>query len=236
MPPLPSPLADVLSLAVPGLAKRERTRAQLIAAAIQVFSARGVAGASIQEIAAVAGMTTGTVYNHFRTKDEVVAEVASWLAETLCRRIAESQTPIKQGAERMAIGNRRYIWLAEQSPAWALLLLDVMVEVPALLVRIGGYVLADLRLGIKQKSFRISSEAAAMDLIAGTVMQAMRSVAQGQVPANHGSAVAQMVLRGLGMSSVEAAEVATRPLPAFAAMTGAAPTPKPRRKSERPKA
>jgi AcrR family transcriptional regulator len=215
LPPLPSPLAEALAVGVAKLPKRERTQRQLIQAAIQVFCARGVAGATIQEIATVAGMTNGTVYNYFSTKDEVVAAVALLLADTLCRRISESYEHIREGAERTVIGIRRYIGLAEQSPLWALLLLDVAAAAPDLLLHIRDYALTDLRMGVRQKQFRIVSEAAAMDLINGTVAQAMRSVAYGQTPAGHSEAVATMVLRGLGMPSDEAKAVAHRPLPDF---------------------
>ena len=213
MPPLPAALADALTQPLPGLGKRERTRAQLVAAAIQVFSARGLAAATVQEIAAVTGMTTSTVYNHFATKEEIVRQVALWLAEKLCERITFSQEGVKDGAERMAIGTRRYIWLAEQSPAWALLLLDVAMAAPQLVEYVQQFALADIRLGVKQKRFRIESEIAAQNLGNGTVMQAMACVARGLAPPGHASAVAATVLRGLGMPFDEASEVAHRPLP-----------------------
>jgi AcrR family transcriptional regulator len=213
MPPLPGALAEDVFALRPGLLKRERTRLQLMQAGIRVFSARGYAGATIQEIAALAGMTSGTVYNHFKTKEEVARAVAVMLAETLCRRIADTQHGVSDGAQRMAIGNQRYIWLAHQSPAWALLMLDVSAVAPELLMAIRDYTLADLRLGVRQKRFRVPSEVAAMDLINGTVAQAMRSVALGMAPASHGQDVAACVLCGLGMSPTDAAEVAKRPLP-----------------------
>jgi AcrR family transcriptional regulator len=222
MPSLPEALSEHLFAPQPGLLKRERTRLQLLQAGIRVFSARGYGAATVQEIAAVAGMTTGTVYNHFKTKEEVASAVAVLLAETLCRRIADSQQLVKEGAQRMAIGNQRYIWLAQQSPLWAQMMLDVSAVAPELLLTIRDYALADLRLGVRQKSFRVPSEAAAMDLINGSVAQAMRSVALGVAPASHGRDVAACVLRGLGMSTADATEVAQRPLPSFPS-PGAAP-------------
>jgi hypothetical protein len=71
---------------------------------------------------------------------------------------------------------------------------------------------------LKQKRFRITHERAALDLIAGTVGAAMRSVAIGDLPAaarrgGYDSAVATLVLQGLGMSSSEASSVARKPLP-----------------------
>ncbi|GAA4359652.1 hypothetical protein GCM10023165_55980 [Variovorax defluvii] len=221
IPLLPEALAESVWRPRPGLLKRERTRLRLVQAAIQVFSARGVAGATMQELAAAAGMTTGTVYNHFKTKEEVASAVALLLADTLCRRIGDSQLGIAEGAHRMAIGNQRYIWLAEQSPAWTLMMMEVAAAAPELLLEIRQYVMADLRLGVKQKAFRIPSEAAAMDLINGTISQAMRSVARGLAPRNHGREVATCVLRGLGMDAAAAKEVAYRPLPPFPPMAAA---------------
>jgi AcrR family transcriptional regulator len=212
---LPAPLAAALGVAAPGLPKRERTRRLLLLAAVQVFSARGVAASTIQEIAEQAGMTTGTVYNHFETREAIVEALALWLADTLCRRIADSQSGITDGAQRMAIGSRRYIWLAQQSPAWALLLLDIAASAPALMGNVASYSLADLRMGLAQKTFKVVSEAAAMDLIMGTGVQAMRSVALGLAPADHDIASATTVLRGLGVGFDKAAEIASRPLPDF---------------------
>jgi AcrR family transcriptional regulator len=54
--------------------KRARTRAALAAAALEVISEKGFAGASLDEIAARAGMTKGAVYSNFRSKGELVLE------------------------------------------------------------------------------------------------------------------------------------------------------------------
>lgn len=223
MPPLPEPLGRLLAAGATAAPKRERTRRQLIASAIRVFSARGVAAATMQEVASAAGVATATVYNHFETKEALLHAVAHWVADTLCRLISRSNERVPEAAERMAIGNRRYIWLAEQGPAWALLVLDLSAAAPQVFAQILQYPQADLRLGIRQKAFRVASEAAAMDLIGGTITQAMRSVATGQAPTGHGVAVATTVLRGLGMPFDAAAEVARRPLPDFVGPDSAVP-------------
>jgi AcrR family transcriptional regulator len=215
MPPLPPEIAGALDLGMEGAGKRDRTRLHLLMAALEVYSRRGVADTTIQEIAAVSGVANGTVYNHFKSREEVVEGVASLLALTLCRRISASYEQVTEGAERMAIGNRRYMWLAEKSPAWALLLLQVAAATPLLANDVQQYALADLRLGVKQKAFKPVSEAAAMDLINGTITRAMLTIAQGQAPANHAVAVAATVLRGLGMPPDDALAVAKRPLPPF---------------------
>lgn len=213
IPPLPQPLAAVLRTAAITGPKRERTQALLVLAAAQVFSARGLGAATMQEVAQVAGVAPGTVYNHFATKEEVVQRLAMVLAESLCRAISQSYEHIHDGAERMAIGQRRYVRLAQDNPAWALLLLDVMAASPTVLQSLQRYPLADLRMGVRQRKFKVPSEAAAMDVVNGVCTHAMRRVAQGEAPARHDIACATLVLRALGMASDEAAEVARRPLP-----------------------
>jgi AcrR family transcriptional regulator len=49
--------------------RRQQTRDHLLAAAAQVFADRGFYGASLDEVAAVAGFTKGAVYSNFESKE-----------------------------------------------------------------------------------------------------------------------------------------------------------------------
>jgi AcrR family transcriptional regulator len=230
LPPLPPELAQAFAQATAGGPKRERTQGALVRAAVQVFCARGVAAATVQEVAQVAGMTAGTVYNHFASKEELLQRVAVVLAQSLCRAIAESQHAVDDAAERVAIGQRRYVLMAAETPVWAMLLLDVAATCPDLMAAIEQYPLADLRLGLKQKRFKVPSEAVALDVLQGICPPAMRRVAAGLAPARHDVAVATMVLRALGVAADEAAEIARRPLPPLSAKPAPAPAAVPARK------
>lgn len=59
-----------------GGGKRARTRARLVEAAVEVANARGLAAASLDEIAASAGMTKGAIYSNFASKADLVMAVA----------------------------------------------------------------------------------------------------------------------------------------------------------------
>jgi AcrR family transcriptional regulator len=50
-----------------------RTRAGLLSGAARAFAEHGVRRSTMQSIAAAAGVAKATLYNHFRTKDEVAA-------------------------------------------------------------------------------------------------------------------------------------------------------------------
>jgi AcrR family transcriptional regulator len=195
------------------LPKRERTRRDLMRAALAVLNERGVAAATVQEMAAAAGVANGTFYNHFATREALFEAIVVWLVDSYCRHIDESYAHIEDGAERMAIGNRRYVLFAVESPEWVRLILGLQDAGASMVAHTAPYALRDLKLGLKQKRFRFASEAAAMDLIAGTVMQAMRRVAAGEAGKSHACATAATVLRGLGMAYDEAEEVARRALP-----------------------
>ncbi len=51
--------------------RRAQTREYLLRAAAQVFAERGFHGASLDEVAAVAGFTKGAVYSNFASKDDL---------------------------------------------------------------------------------------------------------------------------------------------------------------------
>jgi AcrR family transcriptional regulator len=60
--------------AAPSVAPRPavgRTRAGLVDGAGRAFAAHGLRGATMQAVAAAAGVSKATLYNHFRTKDEL---------------------------------------------------------------------------------------------------------------------------------------------------------------------
>src|SRR5262244_2860605 len=56
----------------PRTEKREPSRKQLMAAAIDCFARLGYQGTSIERIARAAGVTKGAVYYHFRDKEELL--------------------------------------------------------------------------------------------------------------------------------------------------------------------
>jgi AcrR family transcriptional regulator len=51
--------------------RRQQTRAYLLRAAAQVFEERGFYGATMDEVAAVAGFTKGAVYSNFKNKEDL---------------------------------------------------------------------------------------------------------------------------------------------------------------------
>jgi AcrR family transcriptional regulator len=195
---------------------RDRTRALLLDAAVRVFARKGAGAAAIHEIAAEAGLSNGTFYNYFRSREELVDAASERLAERFHAEIAASRAGVADPAERVAIGSRRFVLQAMQDPTWGAAILRVWNSSARLDAYAAAPLRADLRAGRRRGRLRFESEAAAVDLVQGAVLAGMRTLLQGRAGHEHASALAALVLRGLGVAAAEAREIALRPLPALA--------------------
>jgi len=75
MTPLAAPDAALAGMAPPRAPKQARSRAKrdrLLAAALAVFEERGYEGATIDAIAATAGVSVGVFYSYFRSKRQML--------------------------------------------------------------------------------------------------------------------------------------------------------------------
>jgi AcrR family transcriptional regulator len=192
---------------------RARTRTLLLDAALRVFARKGAGAAAIHEIAAEAGVANGTFYNYFRTRAQLLQAASQLLADRLFAAISASAVQVTDPAERVAIGSRRFILQAVRDPTWGAALLRMWSSAPQLHERTSGPVVADVRAGRRQRRFTFKSEAAAVDLVQGTVLAGMRTVLEGRAGEEHAAAVAALVLRGLGVAPAEADAIARRVLP-----------------------
>ena len=67
---------------------RQVARAAILEAAEQVFAERGVSGARMVDIAAVAGVATGTLYNYFDSKQAIIQSLTRLRLGEYNRRLA----------------------------------------------------------------------------------------------------------------------------------------------------
>jgi len=68
--------------------QRDETHRRVLDCAIEVFRRDGLEKASIEEIAQKAGVSRGTFYFHFPTKDDVMLELVREKETALCERLA----------------------------------------------------------------------------------------------------------------------------------------------------
>jgi AcrR family transcriptional regulator len=84
-----------------------RTRERLVVAARAVFEERGFDGTRMGDIAAAAGVSHGTVYTWFPTKEDALLGVVDSVTEQM---YAVLSTPdVSDPIERIAVANARYL-------------------------------------------------------------------------------------------------------------------------------
>lgn len=66
-------------------AKSERSRQQILNAALKLFSHRGYGATSVQDIAEAAGVSKGNVYHHFRDKESIFRALLDRYFEAMAR-------------------------------------------------------------------------------------------------------------------------------------------------------
>jgi AcrR family transcriptional regulator len=76
--------------------RSERTRAQLVATARELFAARGYAEVSTEEVVRSAGVTRGALYHQFAGKEELFRAVLEQVEDELTQRVAA--TVLEAGA------------------------------------------------------------------------------------------------------------------------------------------
>lgn len=196
-----------------GHKKRERTRQGLIAAALRLFARKEVGEIALLEVASEADVASGTIYNYFRTRDEVVEAVGIALADEFSETISALSIGVSSGAQRLAIGVRMFIRRAVEDPTWANAVIRVVHFDQAIRSKIANYVLIDLRAGEEEGIFSYLDEDIARDLVVSCAIGGMRAVVEGRGVQEHDSHVAEMVLKALGATSARSRKLAWQPLP-----------------------
>jgi AcrR family transcriptional regulator len=109
--------------------RKEETRAELIEAAAKVFARRGFHGASVEQIAAEAGYSTGALYWHFHGKDDLFLAVYEDQAASRTRDVeafaARAEGALPQRARAFA---EQFMARAEREPEFLILSLEFLVH------------------------------------------------------------------------------------------------------------
>lgn len=196
-----------------GHKKKARTRQQLLEAALRIYARKGVGELALHELAEEAGVSNGTIYNYFRSREEVLQAVGIALAEQLSHQIIAASIGVSRGAERMAIGIRRFVLQAIVEPQWASALISVVRYAEGMMSAVADYVRADLQSGKQQGDFHYVNEEVALGLLLAAVMGAMTAVIEGRAVKDHDIIIAEMILLALGVADTEAKRIANLPIP-----------------------
>lgn len=196
-----------------GYKKKARTRQMLVDAAIRIYAEKGVGELLLNELAEQAGVSNGTVYNYFKTREEVLQAVGIELANQLSHRVTAVSQGIDNGAERVAVGVRMFIQQGRQDPIWAAAVIRVFQYDRNIRSIVAENLRGDLQVGLRQGIFRFEDEAIAMGFVASVTTGAITGILDGFDQPNYDSVIAEMLLLGLGVTPAKGHRIAQQPLP-----------------------
>lgn len=209
-PPLEAAVPEPLTR---GHKKRERTRRGLMNAALRLVARKEAGEITLLEVAAEAEVSNGTIYNYFRTRDEVFEAVGIAMAAEFSDAISVLNADVPCGAQRLSIGVRMFVCRAATDHQWANALLRIIHFDQAMRSRLAAHVLGDLRDGLHAGTLAYEDEGVALDLVLSCTTGAMRSVVEGRAAVEHDVRVAEMILQALGVTPAKARKIAAKPLP-----------------------
>jgi AcrR family transcriptional regulator len=193
--------------------RQQRTREALIQAASAVMSNKGVDGATMLEIAERADMGAGTVYNYFKSKDDLAIAVLEDMMHSLAVRIEEATRSFEDPAQVYAYGIRTVLETATTDVRWKQLLSRSEVMADALFRRIGPFAIRDLRRAADAGRFKMPNAELVWRLTSHAIVGISLAITRGDVPQDSLDQVVVRLLCMTGLSVDGAIELSQRPRP-----------------------
>lgn len=107
--------------------RREHTRTSVLAAAAKVFARRGFHAASVEEIADAAGVSKGSVYYSFESKDDLFMALLEQRVDAWLEAVREtSDQATLQGQASQAISG--YFTSLNSDPTWTPLFMEFLAH------------------------------------------------------------------------------------------------------------
>ena len=173
-------------------------------AAVTVFAKRGIEAASISEITAIAGVSNGTFYYHFRSKTELLDTVGHAVAAALVDEVDDAIRDVHNGVERVAVATQEFIRRAAAEPEWGWLIVEALGDLGTFHDQISRGIRKDVAIGIAQGGFAVDPSDLLFASLLSVVSVGLRERLQHPKAPDVEGRAAQFVLRMLGVSAAAA--------------------------------
>jgi len=193
--------------------RKRRNREALIEAADKVMTGKGIDAATMLEIAELADVGAGTVYNYFQSKDELAVCVMERVMHRLAERIEAVTNTFSDPAQVYAFGVRNVMKAATTDPRWRWLLKRSEVIAGVMYRVMGPYAIRDIRQACQAGRYSVEDPELAWRQATHAMVGFSIAVCDQNVdPVKIDEAVVNL-LGMVGVARDEAWEIAKRPCP-----------------------
>lgn len=196
--------------------RQSRNRKALIRAASAVMTEKGVDSATMLEIAERADVGAGTVYNYFKSKEELAVAVLEDIMHDLALRIEQVTNTFDDPAQVYAFGIRMVLETATQDERWKQLLNRSEVVADAIFRRMGPFAIRDLRLAANAGRFNLPNAELVWRLSTHAIVGLSLAITKGEIASGAIDQIVERLLCMTGIGAETAIELSKRPRPALA--------------------
>ncbi len=162
--------------------RKRRNRQALVDAAQTVMAEKGIDAATMSEIADLADVGAGTVYNYFASKDDLAMRVMEEVMERLAQRIEAVTNNFDDPAQVYAFGIRNVMKAATTDRRWSWLLRRSEVIADAMYRVMGPYAIRDLRNAVAAGRYQVEDPEMAWRQATRAVVESASRFAMASLP------------------------------------------------------
>lgn len=204
---------DVSAPITRGHKKKARTRQALLDAAMDIYAQDGISSLTLNDLAAKANVSNGTIYNYFKTREEVLEAVSIELANIFGEYIKSISQHISSGSHRTVIGIRLFIRRALFELNWAKALLHVIHFDKGIRSTLANAVRNDLNDGLEEGIFDYSNEEVALTLLISSTFGVLITVVENRYVEGDDIKLVEMILKALGTDPKIVPQIARLEIP-----------------------
>ena len=193
--------------------RKRRNREALLAAGHQVMAGKGIDAATMAEIAELADVGAGTVYNYFASKDDLAMCVMERVMDLLAQRIEAVTNTFDDPGQVYAFGVRNVMKVATTDHRWRWLLRRSEVIADAMYRVMGPYAIRDIRNAVAAGRYRTEDPELAWRLATHALVGFSLAVCDRKIHIDLMNDAVVNLLGMVGVSPDEAWEIALRPCP-----------------------
>jgi AcrR family transcriptional regulator len=193
--------------------RKRRNRQALIEAGYEVMARKGIDAATMLEIAELADVGAGTVYNYFASKDELAIGVMEQVMDRLAQRIEAVTNSFSDPAQVYAFGIRNVMKAAISDQRWRWLLRRSEVIAGAMYRVMGPYAIRDIRNAVAAGRYRVEDPELAWRQATHAIVGFSLAVCDKHMPPAKIDEAVVNLLGMVGVNRKEAWEIAHRPCP-----------------------
>ena len=193
--------------------KRERTRRKLIHAARALIYEKGAEEVTIQEVTQAAGLATGSFYNYFRNKRDMLDGIVEHFRSEFEQSLDPTRGKLSDPAMKLAVTLKYYFKQSQENNSWRTFMTKSGLNNEISLIQSEQQCLEDIRAGLRGGRFRTEDPLITQSLITAMTNHVCMELQKVRLSSSAINETVRHILRMLGLPDIAAKAFADAPLP-----------------------